>query len=371
MPPDASSPSAADRPIWWLRAWVSILVLFFAVVGLGLAWKQAGARRTAWAAERALLDPDAADPGMTASEPVSSAAAREVMIGIYLERITALSVRDSRFEVVCDVWFSWRGADFDPVDHLVLVDGTLDTLDLLDESTTGDRHYRRYQLTADVTKPFRIDHFPLDRHLLLVAFENGAMLRDELVFVPDRVNTTVSSRAAVQGYRFERLTAIEKPHSYKTSRGEPGIEPGVKTTFSQARFGIVIARDGWGLFLKMFQALFVAVAIALLPCFIRPIHVDPRFGLGVGALFAAVANAYLVDTYVPDTGEFALADMINLLGILTILLTLVQSTLSLHLYDHRDERALSRRLDRLSFAVTLVGFLAALSVILLGARAAG
>ncbi len=75
--------------------------------------------------------------------------------------------------------------------------------------------------------------------------------------------------------------------------------------------------------------------------------------------------------YLSDTGEFALADMINRLGIVTILLTLVQSTLSLHLYDHRDERAISRWLDHVSFAVMLIGFLVALSLLLLGTCAAG
>jgi hypothetical protein len=363
--PSPSVPSS--RPERWLRSWIAVLVTFFTLAGVGLAWRQAAARRAERDAEIALMDPTAPDPGVTESEPVSTASARRVTIGMYLERITALSIRDSRFEVVCDLWFSWKGDDFDPIDHLVVVDGTIDRIDLLDESYDGERHHHRYELTAEVTKPFGIVHFPVDRHLLLIAFENGAMLRDELVFVPDDVNTTVSSRAAVHGYRLAALQSIEKPHSYKTSRGEPAVLPGAKTTFSQARFGITITRDGWGLFLKMFQALFVAVAIALLPCFIRPAHVDPRFGLGVGALFAAVANAYLVDSYVPDTGEFALADTINLLGTVTILLTLVESTMSLYLYDHRDERALSRRLDRASFIVTLGGFIAALALVLLGA----
>ena len=353
----------------WLRGWIAVLVAFFATAGPGLAWKQAASRQAEQEAWRSIMDSRAADPGMTPPEPVPTESAREVEIGIYLERITDLSIRDSRFAVVCDLWFSWTGEAFDPAEHLVVVDGSIDTIELLDESHDGDRHHRRYQLTATITKPFRIDHFPLDRHLLLIAFENGAMLRSELLFVPDRKNTAVSSRAAVHGYRLDSLAAIEKPHSYKTSRGEPGVMPGEKTTFSQARFGVRIARDGWGLFLKMFQALFVAVAIALLPCFIRPTDVDPRFGLGVGALFAAVANAYLVGNYVPDTGEFALADVINLLGTVTILLTLVESTVSLHLFEHLDDRDLSRRLDRISFAVTLVGFIATVGLVLRAASA--
>jgi hypothetical protein len=291
-----------------------------------------------------------------------------VEIGLYVERIVDLSIKDSRFGIVCDVWFAWSGDGLDPAARLIVVDGAIEKLTLLEESHVGDRHQQRYELTATITRPFHIQHFPLDRHLLLVAFENGSFSRDQLLFVPDTRNTALSSRAIVHGYRLDSLEAVEKPHTYKTSRGRLGAEPGTKTTFSQARFAVVLSRDGWGLFVKMFQALFVAVAIALLPCFMRPTDLDPRFGLGVGALFAGVANAYLVYSYVPETGEFALADTVNLLGTLTILLTLVGSTISLRLFTRRGGRAWSRRLDRVSFWVMLIGFAGAVSLVLVGGR---
>lgn len=77
-----------------------------------------------------------------------------------------------------------------------------------------------------------------------------------------------------------------------------------------------------------------------------------------------MANAYLVYGYVPETGEFALADTVNLLGTLTILLTLVGSTISLRLFKSRGGRAWSRRLDRVSFWVMLVRFVTAVILIL-------
>jgi hypothetical protein len=199
------------------------------------------------------------------------------------------------------------------------------------------------------------------------AAERAALDRDRLLLVPDRQNSAVSSRAVVHGYQLGPLESLEKPHSYKTSRGRSVQGAGTQSTFSQARFGVVIARDGRGPFVKMFHALFVAVAIALLPCFLRPTDLDPRFGLGVGALFAAVANSYLVGTLVPDTGELSLADMVNLLGIVTIRITLVESTVSLSLYDSRGERELSRLLERTSFIVVSVGFANAVAMMLLGA----
>lgn len=91
------------------------------------------------------------------------------------------------------------------------------------------------------------------------------------------------------------------------------------------------------------------------------------FGLGVGALFAVVANGSFVSSQMPDTGEFSLADLITLLGIGTILITLSQSTISLWTYETCDDPDLSRRFDRVSFRTTPGCFVASLCLPLFGA----
>ena len=75
----------------------------------------------------------------------------------------------------------------------------------------------------------------------------------------------------------------------------------------------------------------------------------------MGALFAGVANSYVTGALIPDTGTLTLADVVNGVGIAVILLSLVQSTISLYLYDRRGDEALSRRFDRLSFWIFLTG----------------
>lgn len=85
--------------------------------------------------------------------------------------------------------------------------------------------------------------------------------------------------------------------------------------------------------------------------FIKPTNVDPRFGLGIGGLFAAAANSYAVSSLIPDTGMMTLADMVNGFGVWMILLTVVQSTVSLYLFERMGAESLSRRFDQVSFAV--------------------
>jgi hypothetical protein len=117
--------------------------------------------------------------------------------------------------------------------------------------------------------------------------------------------------------------------------------------------GFWIHREGLGFYLKMFVALFVAVGVALLAFFIRPTDVDPRFGLGLGALGAVIVNTYVTSSLVPDTGVMTLADIVNHVGIVTIFLSLLQSAISLYLYERKDRKALSRLFDRVSFATIL------------------
>jgi hypothetical protein len=373
----ARHPHLSDTPSW-VRLWLGCLVAVLLGPAVVLAWHQWHSRhveRLDWAAT---LDPMTPDPGTTPAEDVPTEGARRVTIGFYLETMGDLSMPESRFDATIDVWCRWRDDDpnavageaFNPFEHLIAVGGRIEDRKLLQRIDDGPEHFELQRLKVSFTKVFGTTSFPLDRHLLLMAFENSAHPRQTLLFVPDFEASSISTRARLSGYRIEQFHVVEMPHSYRTSRGLPGVPPETRATYSQPRFALVIDRGGWGLFTKLFQAMFVAVGVALLACFIRPIHVDPRFGLGVGGLFAAVANGYLVTANMPEGGDFSLADEITLLGIVTILVSIAGSAMSLFVYDSLGRHGLSQRLDRLTFW-TILGCFAAALVMLVAAAAVG
>ncbi len=295
----------APQLVPWMKAWLVLLAAVFVIPSALLAWAQWEIRREERLARATTLDPILPDPGAEPTPDVSTERARRVAIGFYLENIGGLSLHDSTWSAVLDVWCRWRDADkddsFNPFDQLIAVDGTITNSTLLSHVDHGGEHYELRRLSVTYTKPFHISTFPIDDHLLMASFENSAHTRQELLFVPDEVDTAISSRAFLSNYRIERYLVVENPHTYKTSRGRSDIDDNHRRTYSQPRFAIVIDRGGLGLFAKMFQALFISVAVALLTSFIKPTHVDPRFGLGVGGLFAAVANSYIVSGLVPET----------------------------------------------------------------------
>jgi len=379
-PRPSRSPSARTQPLLapllafvrrrWMGVWIALVVVSFLLPTIVLAaaqWSWRRAEREAWATT---LDPTRPDPGLPQIESFDTSRAKRVRIGFSMESMEHVSVHDGGWDTILDVWCDWehdpQDPDFDPFDHLVPINGTVEGNTLLRERHADGRHYVHRRFGLRFNRAFRVVNFPFDRHLLLASFENTARQRDELLFVPDDDSSAVSSRDGTAGFRIGAYHAVENPHSYRTGRGLPGSE-GKRGTWSQPRFAIEIEREGTGLFLQLFQALFVSVGVALLPCFIKPTHVDPRFGLGVGALFAVVANSYLVGAQMPESGEFSLADFVSLLGIGTIFIGLAQSTISLWLYETCDDPAASRRFDRISFWLILACFALSLSLLLAGA----
>jgi hypothetical protein len=346
-----------------IALWSAIILILAAITGY---WAISHAHRSRVAAvqrQQARIDPNAVEEGKTVPERSpppghENDVPLDVRVGLYLERVNELSVRETSWTVEFYVWFSWTGKDIDPGKNFQVVDGSMESKDLLKETTKGEARYALYRVVAKITKSFDVSRFPCDDHLLTISIEDQGLQSYQLRYVADAVGSSVSSRVKFPGYRSYDQAVAVKPHSYKTSRGDPDVPVEFRATYSQFLFGIAIDRPDMGFFMKMFQGLFAAVAIALLAFFVKPTHVDPRFGLGIGAFFAAVANTYIVSSLLPESGAMTLTDMVNGIGMGVIFLTLVQSTISLDLYDRLGLEATSRLFDRVSLVVLGVPYFA-------------
>lgn len=353
--------SGADLPPWGRRfLWISALVLIGIFTGLGGYTVSAVTQQREESAERhaARMDPQGVEKGRTAAdtELPPGAKPRQVKVGIYLDGIASISLLDSHWSPVFYIWFRWKEDDIDPGETFNIFEGEIVSKSQLAAKVENGEHYALYRVEATVTKFFNTSRFPVDDHLLTLAIEDGSLTWDQLEYVPDLEGSNISSRVKMPGYKALKTALVVKPHAYKSNFGDPAMAPGSRRNYSQLIYGVFNGRTGYGPYFKVFVGLFAAAAIALLAFFIKPTDVDPRFGLGVGGFFGAVANTLLSASMVPDSGILTLMDLVNGVGAITIFLTLVVSTVSLHLYDARGEVALSRALDRVAFWVFALSF---------------
>lgn len=344
------------RPL--LAVWGIILAAIFLGMGFYTTSSVNHLRTEAAARHEARMDPLATEAGKTAAENKLPPGAnpKKVSAGIYIDGVASISVLEAYWEPVFYIWFRWEG-DLAPGETFNIIEGEILSREKLAEqlSESGE-NYALYLVRAKITKFFSASRFPMDDHLMTIAIEDGGKTWAELEYVPDTENSGISSRVKMPGYKASRTALVMKPHTYRSNFGDPNLKKNERKTYSQLLYGIWNTRPGFGPYSKVFLGLFAAVAIALLAFFIKPTDVDPRFGLGVGGFFGAVANALLSASLVPESGSMTLMDMVNGVGMATIFITLVQSTISLHLYDIREEHALSKAFDRLSLILIATGF---------------
>jgi hypothetical protein len=292
-------------------------------------------------------------------EPPTHATPAKVQVGVYVNQIERMSLKDNQFTANFDVWFRWKGNEVKPPATFEVVDGHIEVDDDAPyETELADGHYSSRRIIATVTHFWNISRFPLDNHTIRIAIEDSDLEDFKLTYVADAENCGISPELQVPGWQVGTPTAAVEQHQYHTNYGDTSLPTGNTSSYSRFVYSIPLARPNWGYFLKLFFGLFVATAIAFLALFIRPIDLDPRFGLGVGAIFASVASEYVVTSSLPDTSVLTLADVLHILAFVFIFLTLAESTLSLKLYNGGDEagKEKSRRLDRWSFFVLLCAY---------------
>ena len=65
---------------------------------------------------------------------------------------------------------------------------------------------------------------------------------------------------------------------------------------------------GRGAAIKLLSTVILATGVAFVSFMVKPSDLDARFGMGVGALFAVAASAFIVSASVPDSASLTVAD---------------------------------------------------------------
>jgi hypothetical protein len=283
---------------------------------------------------------------------------RVVRIGMYVNRIPEFSIIDSLWKADFYVWFSWEGDDkeFDPGENFKMATGEVLNRELLKRTDKGNSHYELYRATAEISKKFNISRFPLDEHLLTISIEDKKHQSYEMKFETDPAASDVSSRSSVQGYVISGMKVSVKPHSYKTSMGDPDLPTTYRATYSQFIAGISIKRGSWGLFAKMFLALYIASLLALGGLVLSA--PSERLALAGTALFVAIMNAEANASSVPATGTATLGDVIDGIGY-AVMAVIVAQSIIYHRFIYKDgeNSDFARVFDMVSIVMLSVGYL--------------
>lgn len=295
-----------------------VYVLIFAVYLTAAAAVLIHDRR---AEERSWVTAVTVDADTAARVKALSADAVHVQAGTYVESLPQLSLHDSSFSINMLVWFRWNGdAALDPAGHFHIYKGVLDEKTLVKETHENGVNYQLLRVRATVEKVFWTRRFPLDSHQLRCYIEMERPVQ-QVVLDADTRNSGINTALSLAGYRVTAAQVAPYFTAYDSTHDDPDLsEPYVS---SELVTQIAIVREGAGMYVKCFIALWGSVCWTLIALFINAYHkVDPLEMLP-GALFGAVSNVMVGASLLPDALEAGLLEYGNIFGILIILLSTV------------------------------------------------
>lgn len=276
-------------------------------------------------------------------------------IGVYIFSMYNLDFPGNKLNMDFYLWYNYLN------DSLNLTE-TFELVNSIEFNKVGESHekydsinYSTFRCNSVVKKEWNVTDFPFDKQKVEIIIEDIDSDNSRLVFVPDSAASMIDKDVKLEGWVIEDFGIKVIDHIYETNYGDPTIPEGDYSTYSRVVVYFTLEREGAGLFFKLFVGLFISVLISLLTFFVNPIDLDPRFGLSVGAIFAAIASQYVISSTLPQNQKLTLVDILHDISFIYIFICILISTMSLKLIKKGNEKG-SAKLDKSSFIILSVSY---------------
>lgn len=254
-----------------------------------------------------------------------------VKVGAYVISVHDINFHDKEYTIRFWLWFVYDNPGFDFSKQLDIPNAkSIEPPEIITDSLDG-KAWTIMKMKCTMKERWDVKDFPFDRQHLKVQIENTLFDNQSLVFVPDVKGSQFDEEEAIDGWVIENFQVLQGNNDYETGFGDANTTSQVFSTF---KIEMDIERDAWGLFMKIFIGMYIAFLIAIISFTPHPSELEPRFGLPVGGLFAAVGNKYIIDSLLPESSSFTLVDTLHALTFLSVLMTLIVSAISLKLVDN-------------------------------------
>ena len=267
--------------------------------------------------------------------------------GAYIISVHDINFHEKQYTIRFWLWFLYKNPDFDFSGQLDITNAkSIEQPDIfIDE--IDKQTWAIMKMKCVMKENWQVHDFPFDKQHLKLKIENGLYDVKSLVFKPDIKGSIFGEDESIAGWNVTNFKVSATDNEYKTGFGDsrPGRD---RQKFSQFAIEMDIERDAFGLFMKIFLGMYIAFLISMLSFTPHPSELEPRFGLPVGGLFAAVGNKYIIDSLLPETSDFTLVDTLHSFTFIAIFITLLISAFALKLHD-KGKTEQSLRLSTMGF----------------------
>lgn len=272
----------------------------------------------------------------------------DVAVGAYILRLSNVSPQAGSFDVDMWLWFRWKGADLRPDQTFEIVNGVISSRSDAQVEDDGGVNYATVRVQATIFHDFDVRRFPLDNHVITMDLEDSVYNNAQLTYSVDD-GVAIDPAVRVSGWKVGIQPTTVQTHIYDTNYGLRSAGQAA-SDYSRLTLAISLDRTSYAPLFKSFWISALSVLLGLLAFLIKADDLDARFGMGVGSIFAASANTFVITGSLPPTTAVTLAEQINLIAVGVIFVAVFISIWSLRL-RYKDREADSLALDRRAMVV--------------------
>ena len=278
-----------------------------------------------------------------------------VKIGTYLISLHDIDFHDNEYTARFWLWLLYDNPKFDFKQQLDIPNAkTIDKPEDITDSIDG-KAWIMLKMKCTMKENWKVHNFPFDKQHVYIQIENSLYDNKALVFVADTSGSTYAKELGADGWTISHFRVRTDNNAYETTFGDTRI----KKQFSEFATFVMemdLERHAFGLFMKIFSGMYIAFLIAIISFAPRPEELEPRFGLPVGGLFAAVGNKYIIDSMLPVSSSFTLVDTLHTITFLGIFSILLLSAITLKLHD-ADKKAACAKINRMGSRAIIAAYI--------------
>jgi hypothetical protein len=266
----------------------------------------------------------------------------DVTLGVYLYSIQDLDFTKHTFRPAFEIWWRWRGDDFDPLAALAVVGArSMSTVIEDRRRLPNGENYLVARVDVVINEQLDTGAFPFDRHRLTIDIESPHE-DDYLRFVVDNEASMLDPDAFSPGWRLVDFKMSEMRIKYPTTFG---LKERQNEQYSRVVVEVVAERVGWRVAVDNFIGFIVCVLMCILGYFIPVTLLAARTTLLTAATIAAVGNKYVVNTLTETSVSGGLVNAAVISSFVMVLIFMLASVYCERVAD-RGARSRADRLNR-------------------------
>jgi hypothetical protein len=271
-------------------------------------------------------------------------------VGIYIDNVYNIDYINSTYEVVFYLWANSYGELYDINNDLIDIDKSIELELVYKEADSivipsiGQKFNCLAKFRAKMLNEANISKYPFDNLVLNLDIELLGHYRGEKNIVIDHRNSLIQPNF-IDKWNLDSADIKVKTVEWSSNFGDIRKKDASIDTLHTS---IVLSRDSWNLYWKMFLVLFISFFISSLNLFLPNKQSEEKFALIVGSLFTAIGNKYITESYLPFSDKLNLSDCLHIVTFLFISFYTLFA-----IYEQRTKKSDSLRSDFYFFIVTI------------------